>query len=197
MPKGKFIVIYGVNNTGKTTQAKLLVDKLNNEGYKTEYLKYPNYDLEPTGPQINDYLRKDNPQNLTAKEAQTLYTRNREDFEPQLKARLEAGINIVAEDYTGTGLAWGLGADVDETYLKTINAHLLKEDLSFLLEGQRFTKATEAGHKHETNAEFAAKVRQAHLKLAKELNWLKINANLSIEAIHGIIWEEVKKYLNS
>ena len=30
--KGKFIVLYGINNLGKTTQAKLLVKNLKNSG---------------------------------------------------------------------------------------------------------------------------------------------------------------------
>ena len=42
---GKFIVIYGVNNLGKTTQANMLVQKLKASGLKAEYLKYPIYDL--------------------------------------------------------------------------------------------------------------------------------------------------------
>ena len=197
MLKGKFIVIYGVNNTGKTTQAKLLVDKLNREGYQTEYLKYPRYDLKPTGPRINAYLRKNNPENLSAQEAQTLYAQNRKDYENELKKKLDQGINIVAEDYTGTGIAWGLGAGVDKQYLLKINQDLLKEDLAFLFEGQRFMQAQEDSHTHETNQELVAKVRQAHLKLGEEFGWQKINANLTKEEIHDIIWQEVQKHLNS
>jgi len=47
---GKFIVLYGINNLGKTTQTRILVDKLKLHGLKAEYLKYPVYDLAPSGP---------------------------------------------------------------------------------------------------------------------------------------------------
>ena len=49
MKKGLFVVLHGINNLGKTTQAKLLVEKLQSEGHKAEYMKYPVYDLDPSG----------------------------------------------------------------------------------------------------------------------------------------------------
>lgn len=193
--KGKIIVIHGANNLGKSTQAKLLVEKMNEAGYKTEYLKYPIYEIEPTGKIINDYLRSGNPFKLTPREAQTIYAFNRAQFEPILKQKLESGINIVAEDYTGTGLAWGRGAGVSEEYLKLINSKLLKENLTFLLDGERFKTAAEDDHQHEDDDELWQKVRQAHLKLGQEFGWIKINANLTISQIHDIIWQEIIKRL--
>jgi len=193
---GKFLVIYGINNLGKTTQAKLLVDHLNKAGVKAEYLKYPIYDLEPSGKLINDYLRKDNPENLSPREAQIIYTLNRTQFQNQLLEKLKTGTTIVAEDYTGTGLAWGMGAGVDEGFLKYLNSHLKVEDMAFLFEGERFKDAAEDNHKHELDEELLEKVKQAHEKLGKEFGWIKINANLSIDEIHGIIWLQVKNILN-
>ncbi len=193
--QGKFIVLYGINNLGKSTQAKLLVEKLKNEGHQAEYLKYAIYDLEPSGPILNAYLREGNPLNLNSREFQIIQALNRTQYEPLLKSKLESGINIVAEDYTGTGLAWGMGGDVDESFLKQINSHLLKEDLGILFQGKRFIKAVEDGHKHEENDELTEKVRLAHEKLADEFGWQRINANESIEKISEKIWNIVKKVL--
>ena len=165
---GKFIVLYGINNLGKSTQAKILVQKMTDAGQPAEYLKYPIYDLEPTGPMINGYLRQGNPYNLTPREAQIVYTLNRFHFEATLKAKLDQGVNIIAEDYTGTGLAWGMGAGVDEGFLKEINRVLLKEDLALLFYGQRFKQAVENGHRHEEDDELTNKVREAHEKLGQE-----------------------------
>ncbi|MFA5318667.1 MAG: hypothetical protein WC323_04345 [Patescibacteria group bacterium] len=191
--KGKLIVIYGINNLGKSTQAKMLVEKLNKRGVKAEYLKYPIYDLAPSGPTLNNYLRGGNFFKLSPREAQTIYTLNRTQYQKELEQKLDEGINIIAEDYTGTGLAWGIGAGVDEQYLKYINKHLLNEDLVILLDGQRFTEATEKNHIHEENEELINKVRLTHLKLAEEKGWQIINANQPIEKIHNAIWKKVKK----
>jgi thymidylate kinase len=114
MKKGKFIVIYGTNNLGKTTQAKLLVKNIKKSGQKAEYLKYPVYNLEPAGGLINAYLRKGNPYKFSPREAQLLHFIDRLKFDPILEKKLKKGINIVAEDYFGTAVAWGSGAGVDK-----------------------------------------------------------------------------------
>lgn len=190
-----FIVLYGINNLGKSTQAKKLVERMNREGYTTEYLKYPLYTQKPAGPIINNYLREGNTHRLNAREAQLLYVLDRTQHEPALKEKLASGIHIVAEDYVGTGISWGIGAGVDEQFLKEINSHLLTEDISFLFEGNRFTEATEHGHKHETNNELIETVRLAHEKLGSERDWIRINANESIETIHEKIWNTVHAQL--
>ena len=192
---GKLIVIYGINNLGKSVQAKLLVEKLKENGYQAEYLKYPVYDIKPSGEILNSYLRLDNPDNLDAREAQIIFAFNRTQYQGELIAKLKSGINIVAEDYKGTGIAWGLGAGVDENFLKTINSHLLKEDLVFLFDGERFKEAMENGHRHENDEDLMTKVRWAHLKLQAEYGWLKINANRPIETIHEELWRATEKLL--
>lgn len=193
--KGKFIVFYGTNNLGKTSQAKILLKKLNELGIKAEYLKYPLYQLEPSGSMIDSYLRKNNPFNLSAREAQLLYLINRAHYQETLKNKLKNGIYIIAEDYIGTGIAWGLGAGVDLEFLEKINSFLIKEDLAILFDGERFEEAIEKNHKHETNNELMKKVRQIHLDLGKKYNWKKINANLKIEEVAKLIFSEVKKII--
>ncbi len=192
---GKLIVLYGINNLGKSTQAKLLVEKLKSQGYQAEYLKYPVYDIKPSGEILNDYLRNGNNFQLSPREAQIIYALNRDQYQEELIKKLKSGINIVAEDYKGTGIAWGLGAGVEEKFLKSINSHLIDEDLVFLFDGERFRQAIEDGHQHENDDDLVNKVRWAHLKLREEYGWYKINANLAIEEIHEHIWNQVKKLL--
>jgi len=184
MTKGKFIVLYGINNLGKTTQAKLLVDWLNKNGISAVYQKYPVYDLAPTGPRINSYLRDGNPERLTPLEFQQLQVDNRHDFEPILQKYLDNGIWVIGEDYVGTGIAWGVGAGIDQALLEEMNSHLLKEDFAFLFDGERFKSGIEEGHTHEQNTELTEKVRNVHKNLAQKLGWFPINAEESIEEIH-------------
>lgn len=191
--KGKLIVLYGINNLGKTTQAKLTVEELKKQGIEAEYLKYATYELEPTGCIINDYLRKGNPYDLSAREFQIMQAFNRTQYEPILKQKLEQGIWIVAEDYTKTGIAWGVGNGIDKIFLERINSHLLVEDLALFFEGERFKGAIEKGHQHEENEELTQKVKLVHEKLAKEHKWISINANQSIEEIQKTIQKIIKQ----
>jgi dTMP kinase len=193
--KGKLIVFYGINNLGKTTQAKLLVEKLNAKNKNAEYLKYGIYDLAPSGPIINDYLRKNNPHNLSPREFQIMHTLNRTQYQPFLIKKLNQGINIIAEDYIGTSIAWGMGAGVDKKFLLKMNSHLIKEDYVFLLDGERFMGAIEKNHSHETDEDLTSKVRQAHLELAKDFNWHIVDANNSIEEVFDKIWKVVEGVL--
>jgi len=189
--RGKFIVFYGINNLGKSTQAKLLVEKLNRSGHSTEYLKYPIYDLEPSGPMLNDYLRKGNPHDFSAREIQMLYILNRTQYQSKIISKLDSGINVVAEDYIGTGLAWGIGSGVDRVLLTRMNNHLLPEDIVFLFQGDRFLDAKEENHAFETNDLLIDKVRLIHDELGRNFGWVTIDANRQIEIIHEEIFEQV------
>jgi dUTP pyrophosphatase len=192
---GKLIVFYGINNLGKSTQAKLLVERLKANGYQSEYLKYAIYSISPSGEILNSYLRDGNPYDLSPRESQIIQALNRTQYQDELIAKLKAGVNVVAEDYKGTGIAWGLGAGVDENFLKKINSHLIDEDLVFLFDGERFRQAIENNHKHENDDDLMNKVRWAHLKLREEYGWRKIDANRPIEEIHEEIWGQVHRRL--
>ncbi len=190
--KGKFIVIYGNNNIGKTTQAKLFIERMKRENYPVRYIKYPIYDLAPTGPMINDYLREDNSCDLTPREAQTLYAMNRTQFEPTLKSWLDEGTNVVAEDYIGTSLGWGIGTGVKKEYLLEVNSHLLKEDTILFMDGERFLVSKEKKHIHEQDDELIDRVGGIFRKLADEFKWNKINAVGSTEEVHERMWRASK-----
>jgi len=180
---------------GKTTQAKLLVETLKKNGRKAEYLKYPVYDLEPAGKLINDYLRKGNPYNFSPRELQLLHFIDRIKFETKLKEKLAKGIDVVAEDYFGTGMAWGIGGGVEPKLLKYLYKFIYREDIMILFDGKRFLESVEKNHRHENNSELMDRVRQAHLALGREYGWQKVSANLPIDKLHGIIWDKVKRIL--
>jgi len=190
--KGKFIVIYGANNLGKTVQAKLLVEKLKKNGLDSFYLKYPVYELEPTGPKINAGLREGT--GSSSLELQQLFAQNRRDFEPTLVEHLDRGEWPVTEDYKGTGIAWGTTYDISLSKMEEINEDLLAEDLAILLDGERFTSAIERGHRHEAGSRWE-RAREVHQLLGERYGWEVVNANQSIENVSKNIWNIVEKRL--
>ncbi len=194
MKQGKFIAIYGINGIGKTTQVDLLVEYLKGKGMNASRLKYPVYDLEPEGPFIYKYLRE--PQfrsehELSTHELQEKYAENRRRYETVLKERLSSGEWIVAEDYTGTGISWGLtwGGELD--YLEEINRDLLKPDLEILMHGSRFLSAIEKDHRNEMDGERIIICKNFHELLADRHGWLKIKANQEIEEVQKDIVEKI------
>jgi dTMP kinase len=198
MDKGKFIAIYGINGIGKTTQVELLVEYLKKQGKNVSRLKYPVYDLEPEGPFIYKYLRdpefrKEN--ELSTHELQKKYADNRKRYEETLKERLNNGEWIVAEDYIGTGIAWGLTWGGELEYLEKINAELLKEDMSILMDGQRFLTAVEKDHRNEMETERIAICKSFHKLLSEKYDWAEVNANQEIEKVQADIVGKIKVLL--
>jgi len=193
MNKGKFVVVYGMNNLGKTTVVKSLIEFLKSNGKDAVYLKYPVYDLEPNGPRINRYLREGNPENLTPITVQKIYSDNRRDFEPELIKMINNGKWVVAEDYLGTGIAWGMVGGATAEEIEKINSGLLEADLSILLDGERFLTGIESEHKHESANELWPKGRKIHLDLAKRYGWKIVNANQVREKVLSDVVDILKK----
>ncbi len=193
--KGKLITLYGINNIGKSTQAGLLVKKLNEVGHKAVHIKYPIYDLAPTGPLLNDILRGGK-QNISEEELQTIFVQNRIDFEPTLIDTLESGTTVVAEDYIGTGIAWGAAKGADLEWLEAINAPLLKEDLVIYMYGNRFTEAQESDHIHESNDDLMKKCAEVYELLAKKYNWKGVKVEGGIDDVFKLIWQITTGFLH-
>ncbi|MBI3495316.1 hypothetical protein HY065_01680 [Candidatus Berkelbacteria bacterium] len=184
---GKFIVLYGPNRVGKSTQQKLLAHYLQSQGHDVETVKYPVYDAAPSGRYLNAILRKGARKDISTEEMQLWYTVNRHQFQSKLTKMLESGTWVVAEDYIGTGIAWGMVEGADITWLETINQFLLAADLEILLDGPSFATARESGHKHEDNDELLERARASHLNLAKRYDWPIIAANQPPDHVHAQI----------
>ncbi|MFH0776208.1 MAG: hypothetical protein V1936_01185 [Patescibacteria group bacterium] len=229
---GKFIAVYGINNIGKSTQTSLLVQRLVRAGIPVEYVKYPIYDLDPTGKMLNEILRgkqkmsvqsiieffegtkvrrpspkrkqaiafrrqpivssKEIRQQVTEEELQMWYSLNRYQFDPQIRKKLASGVSIVAEDYTGTGLAWGAAKGADLDWLIGVNKFLQKPDLEILIDGERFLAGKEKVHLHESSDRLIAKARASFLKLAKKNAWRIVDANRTIPEISAEIWSIIE-----
>ena len=232
---GKFIAIYGINNIGKSTQTSLLVQKLLSAGIAVEYVKYPIYDLDPTGKMLNEILRgkqkksvqsiieffegtkvrkpgskrrpsaiafrrqtiatqKEIRQQVTEEELQMWYSLNRYQFDPQIRKKLATGVSIIAEDYTGTGLAWGEAKGANLDWLENVNKFVQKPDLEILLDGERFLTGKEKVHLHESSDRLIRKARKSFQKLAKKYGWQVVNANQSIEDLSANIWRLLEDF---
>lgn len=170
--RGKFIVVYASNNLGKSKQLDLLEQTWKGLGRDYVRIKYPRYHT-PIGQIINTELRgaPEVRLNLSDLDLQTLYAQDRREYEPVLLELLKQG-DVFAEDYIGTGLAWGLTKGVPRSYLYKINSDLLVPDISILLDGERFSSGIEKGHRFEDGKEGEwERNREIHMELAAEFDW--------------------------
>ena len=101
-----FVTIYGINNIGKTTQVELLKENLEKKGLKVFNLKFPIYDIDPSGSFLHSVLRS-RQQTISEAELQMWFALNRYQFQDKLQHLLATYDIVLAEDYTYTAVAWG------------------------------------------------------------------------------------------
>ncbi len=119
--RGKLIVIEGTDCSGKETQSKLLVNKLNQLHIKAQYLSFPNYDT-PTGKIIGScYLGKEDLCQKLLKQnsgwfeekssrvdglvSSLYYAADRKYNIDQIDKMLNSGINVILDRYTFSNMA--------------------------------------------------------------------------------------------
>ena len=195
MKINNFIALYGTTNVGKTTQIEMLKEHCKKDGLRLWTQKYPVYDLVPTGPLIVEAIKHGNPKNLSAGEIQALMAKNRFDFQLELESLSATHHLVVAEMYTGTGIAYGIGDGVHKEVLLAINNGLIVPGTSILLDGKRFFESVEKGHRFEEDDAKTESIRRIHLDMAKEYGWFVVNADQTREAVHNEIWTHVSKIL--
>ena len=104
--KGLFLVIEGTDGSGKTTQFKRLVERLEREGYDIATFDFPRYD-QPSSYFIRQYL---NGAYGTADEvgpytASLFFALDRYEAAPQIQAALSEGKIVLANRFTGSNMA--------------------------------------------------------------------------------------------
>ena len=110
----KLIVIEGTDCSGKETQSKLLVERLNNMGYKAIRMTFPNYD-SPTGKIVGGpYLGKseispcwfpEGAVNLDSEVASLYFAADRKYNLPTLKKYLDDGYFVICDRWTTSNMA--------------------------------------------------------------------------------------------
>lgn len=130
--EGKLIVVEGTDCSGKETQTRLLVEKLNQENIKATRISFPMYDT-PTGkiigacllgkPSMCDELLKtehsffpEGGGNIDALTACAYYAADRRYNLPKIQKLLEEGYIILADRYVSSNMAHrgGLIKDKEE-----------------------------------------------------------------------------------
>ncbi len=221
---GKFIVIEGTDCSGKETQSKLLVEKLESLGKKAIRLTYPNYE-SPTGKIIGGpYLGKEEigpcwfPEgavNVDPRVTSLYYAADRKYNEQVLRKYLDDDYFVICDRYTSSNMAhqgskikddnerfemyqWIDKLEYDLLNLprpdKTIFLHV-PYSYAFELKKNRISL-----DEHEKSEEHLKKSEVAYLELASFYNWININCikNDKIRTIDDInkeIMENIKEYL--
>lgn len=129
--KGKYIVFEGLDGSGQSTQAALLVDFLNQQGINAFLTKEPT-DME-IGKLIRRILKKEI--SVSPEALQRLFTADRADhLDAVIKPALSEGKWVISDRYFFSTFAYGF-MNTPMDWLIRINQFLMP-DLTFLLKVQ-------------------------------------------------------------
>src|SRR4030042_2031697 len=129
--KGIFIVIEGLDGSGKTTQIHLLAQKLSKN--------YPvNLTAEPSRGKIGTFIRQCclyEDRRLPTEAEALLFAADRiEHLQNEIKPALDEGKIVVCDRYTYSSLAYQERAGLSLDWIQTLNKYALKPDLALFID---------------------------------------------------------------
>lgn len=116
MPRGAFIVIDGLDGSGKATQTDLLAKRLAERGIPSESIDFPRYNDNVFGALIGECLagKRGDFLHLDPKIASTLYALDRLESAPQIEAWRAAGRLVLADRFVSSNQIHQGGKIADE-----------------------------------------------------------------------------------
>ncbi|THH32056.1 hypothetical protein EUX98_g2134 [Antrodiella citrinella] len=104
MPRrGAFVVIEGLDRSGKSTQASNLIQRLDDAQIPSKLIKFPDRST-PIGKLIDSYLRSETEVDDHA--IHLLFSANRWELASSIVKDLEAGITVLCDRYAFSGIAF-------------------------------------------------------------------------------------------
>lgn len=200
-----FITFEGGEGCGKSTQAKLLYQRLKRLTVPVLLIHEPG--KTALGEKVAHLLKWSQDINITPLAELLLFNVSRTQLVTEvIKPNLKKNINVICDRYADSTTAYqGYGRGLDLSIVKTANnigTQGLMPDLTILLdisaeEGMSRKKGTKADRLEKESLAFHRRVRAGYLKMAKAepKRWLVLDATQSKEAIAGIIWQRVRKLL--
>jgi dTMP kinase len=219
--RGKLIVIEGGDASGKSTQLKLLVQKLESEGKEVVNMHFPKHDIS-FGKVVDAYLRGEygDKSKIPPEFVAMLYMTDFYESKNEMNRLLDEGKTIVLSRFFTSTLTYqpALAQDKDKEALRNwiynACARLPQPDMVVVLyvpadiaknflENANRAEAYKQGAKkdqHESDFEFQKNYMKEFDKAIEKFGWTKVdcvkeNTLKSIEDIHALVWSEVKKIL--
>jgi dTMP kinase len=116
MNTGAFVVIDGIDGSGKATQSRLLSERLGKEGKQVEKIDFPRYGTPLFGELLGECLAGKHGDflHLDPKIASTLYALDRYEASAQIRAWLSEGKVVIADRFASSNQIHQGGKIIDQ-----------------------------------------------------------------------------------
>jgi dTMP kinase len=174
--KGIFIVIEGLDGSGKTTQATLLEKKLE-KNYKVLLT------AEPSRCKIGTFIRESylyEDKRLPTEAEALLFAADRiEHMYKEVKPALDVEKLVICDRYVYSSLAYQGSAGLSLEWIKTINARALQPDFSIFIDvsPERVIERLQRKKSVMETLETQKKVREVYLKFVEKGELVRIDGD--------------------
>lgn len=190
----QLIVIDGIDQSGKKTQARLLARRLRGRELRCWVWDFPIY-RTPFGRHLNAYLLGRERPNLHV--VHLLYAVNRWEVANRISDQMKHGI-VIANRYSPSNIAYGVAHGISQKWLRSIEAGLPEPTKVIILDVPVETSFVRKRHHrdiHEEDLQYLQKVRRTYLLLAKKYGWTVLDGTASPVTVHSKIWNSVAIFL--
>jgi len=175
-----FIVIEGIDGSGKTSVITCIEAFLRSKGRKVVTTR------EPTGGSIGKMVAEMD--DLTPETEALLFTADRAVHTEEIRKWISEGRTVVSDRYYTSTLAYQSAAGMDMEWLEAINSKIIREpDITIVLDmdpEESLRRVEERGEKSRfEKLEYQKKVRDAYLRIAESKGYSIVDASQSREKV--------------
>ena len=189
--KGKFIVIEGIDCSGKTVQTNMLWHKLlySIGGMR---ISFPNYNNE-TGKLISTLLQGNGKISYHGHTWACLLAANRYEDKHILEATLQHA-NVVANRYYISNIVYSTASGIETEWLFQLDSQMPKPNVVIVLDVPVQVSVDRKTDRDilEKDVKYLEKVRKTYIELGALMGWRVINGDRPAEYVH----EEILKIVN-
>jgi dTMP kinase len=186
------IVFEGLDQSGKETQARLLRERLEQQGRIVRPLSFPEYET-PIGREIRHALNGQ--RDFPADVMQLLYVANRLEFRPQIEKWLAAGDIVMCDRYCASTIAYGEAQGLDTAWLTEIQRPLPQPAVTVLLDIAPDVAAQRKAanrDRYERDLALLGRVRESYKRQATAAGWSVVDANAPKETVAAAVAAAVR-----
>ena len=200
--KSYFISFEGIDGSGKSTQAKLLIERLNSNSIETCFVR------EPGGTKISEEIRKilldDRAEEMSSRTEAMLMCASRAQLTKNIiMPELKSGKWVIADRYSDSTLAYqGGGRGIDLDWLVKLNEFATfgtQPDVTFYIDvasdiGLQRRNNISGDRIERAGSEFQNEIRNKYLEIINNFSnrCVLVDGKLSIKEISDLIWKEIK-----